>query len=203
MFYIDQYLAVGTDAAAYLVLALSSTLAYVLKLVTGFFGDVDGTDIDIDAGADTFSLLSLLSVLAFLMGFGWMGLVSRVSWSLGPVLSALLATGFGTGLLFGTAFMMNGLRRMTHIPRYSARSALGRTVKVYLTIPPKGQGQGQVEVTVSGRRKVMAAVSASDQIPAFAAARIVDLRKDDVFVVESTDLPRDKSGSTRSGDVVN
>ncbi len=198
MFDLDQYLAVGLDAAMYFVLAIVSTFAYLLKLGLGFIGgddpaglEADGIDAQVD-GVGTFSLFSSLSILAFLMGVGWMGLVSRVNWQFGGLLSACLGAGFGVGLLSGTAGMLYGLRRMAHVPRYQARSALGQTAKVYLTIPPKGQGQGQIEVAVSGRRKIMAAVSTADEIPAFAAARVVDVKKGNVFVVESGDVPRTK-----------
>ncbi len=204
MFDVDQYLAVGTDAGIYFVLAIASTLVYLVKLGLGFVGGADGIDIgvdDVDGAMDSteaFSLFSVLSVLAFLMGVGWMGLVTRMTWGMGTILSGLLATGFGAALLVGTSGMMYGIRRMAHTPRYLARSALGRTAKVYLTIPPKARGQGQIEVTVSGRRRIMAAVTSGEEIPAFTAVRIVDVRKGDVFVVESAEVPRAKPGRARS-----
>lgn len=196
MFEIEQYLDVGFDAAVYFVFAFVATVLYLIKLGLEFFVgsadvdfDLDGAEASMDSGA-AFSLFSVLSVLAFFMGVGWMGLVSRLSWELGGILSALLSTGFGTGLLMLTAGLMYGIRRMTHVPRYEVKSAIGQIGKVYLTIPPKGQGQGQVEVTVSGRRKVMAATSADQEIDAFEPARIVGVKQGGVFVVEHAANPQ-------------
>ncbi len=196
MFEIEQYLEVGVDAAVYFVLSVVATFVYLLKLGLGFFAggtDVDFEAGDVDAAIDStaaFSLFSVLSVLAFFMGVGWMGLACRLTWGVGAVLSAAAATGFGAALLVGTAGLMYSVRRMTHVPRYRVRSAVGMIGKVYLTIPPKGEGQGQIEITVSGRRKVMAAVSSGDKIPAFESARIVGVKQGEVFVVEHGAEPR-------------
>ena len=190
MFELDRYLALGVDAAIYFSLAAIATLLFLLKLAVDlFFG---GTDTDFDAGdvdshldsTAAFTLFSTLSILSFFMGVGWMGLACRVSWGLGPAVSATVSTAFGVALMLLSAGMMHGLRKMTHEPRYEVGTAVGRTATVYLTIPPKGGGQGQIEVTVSGRRKVMQAVSAGGEIPAFAVVRIVGVGDDEVFVVE-------------------
>lgn len=195
MFDVEQYLTVGVDAAVYFVLAVGGTAIYVLKLALGFLGgaEVGFEADDIDAGMDStaaFSLFSVLSVLAFFMGAGWMGLACRLTWGMGAALSAAAATGFGTALLLATAWMMHGVRKMTHMPRYELKSAIGRTGRVYLTIPPKGQGQGQIEITVSGRRKIMAAVSSGDAIPAFESATIVGIKQGEVLVVRQGSVPR-------------
>ena len=196
MFDIEQYMDVGVDAVAYFVLAIVATAVYLIKLGLEFFighadvdFELDGIEDGMDGGA-SFSLFSVLSVLAFFMGVGWMGLACRVSWGLGFILSALLATGFGMSLLLLTAGSMYGLRRMAHVPRYEVKSAIGQVGKVYLTVPPKGQGQGQVEVAVSGRRKVMAAISTDQEIAAFEPARIVGVKAGGVFVVEHAAQPR-------------
>lgn len=197
MFDLDQYLAVGVDAAAYFVVAITSTSAYVLKLGLSLVGGSVEADVaDLDSTA-SFSLFSVLSVLAFLMGASWMGLAGRLNWGLGSLLAGTLATGFGAALMTGSAGLMYAVQRMTHVPRYNLRSAVGRTGTVYLTVPARGQGEGQVEINVSGRRKIVAAVSEDDEIPAFAAARVIGVRKGNVFVLESAELDRAKPG--RSG----
>ena len=83
-----------------------------------------------------------------------------------------------------SAGLMYAVRQMTHEGRYDVKTAIGQTARVYLTIPAKGQGQGQVEVTVSGRRKVLPAMSASDEIPAFTRVTIVDVVGEETYVVE-------------------
>jgi len=190
LFDIDTYLAVGIDAAVYFWLAVVATGLFLVKLgFEFFFGDVDG---DLDADIDdphmdstgAFTFFSVLSLLAFFMGVGWMGLAARVSWGLGGFASAAASTFFGIALMMLSSGLMYAVRQMTQVARYDLQTAVGHTGKVYLSIPAKGGGQGQVEVTVSGRRKVLSAVSQGEAIPPFAAVRIVDVRDDEVFIVE-------------------
>ncbi len=78
----------GSDAAAYFVMAIVGTSLFLLRLALSFFGmdgDTDGA-LDADGGTDAaFSLFSVLSILAFFMGAGWMGLACRVDWGRSPV----------------------------------------------------------------------------------------------------------------------
>ena len=186
MFDLDQY---GSDVTVYLWLAIVSTLLYLVKLGLDLFvGDsdvpTDPTDLDADLGdAAGFTLISVLSVLAFLMGAGWMGLAGRVSWGFGAVAAGLAAPAFGLAMMFFSAGLMYAVSRMVHMPRYNAKTVLGQTGRVYLTVPAKGAGRGQVEVVVSGRLKVMDAVSAGDEIPAFAPVTVASVRDDGVFVL--------------------
>lgn len=190
LFDINTYLAVGIDAAVYFWLAVIATGLFLVKLgFEFFFGDVDG---DLDADIDdphmdstgAFTFFSVLSLLAFFMGVGWMGLAARVSWGLGAFASAASATFFGIALMMLSSGLMYAVRQMTQVARYDLQTAVGHTGKVYLSIPARGGGQGQVEVTVSGRRKVLSAVSQGEAIPPFAAVKIVDVRDDEVFIVE-------------------
>lgn len=186
---LDRYVAIGIDATIYLFLAVTATLLFLVRMgLQFFFGEVGAhLDADIDAHTDStgaFELFSLLSVLAFFMGVGWMGLACRVNWGLGSAISAVSATAFGLSLMGLSAGLMYAVRQMTHEGRYDVKTAIGQTAKVYLTIPARGQGQGQVEVTVSGRRKVMPAMSTKDEIPAFTRVTIVDVAGEETYVVE-------------------
>lgn len=197
MFDLDTYLAIGVDATIYFVLAIIATALFLIKLgLQLFFGDMDA---DIDADFDdidgahhadstgAFTFFSILSLLAFFMGVGWMGLAARISWGLGGALSAVAATGFGIVLMLISSGLMYLVRRMSEEGEYDAQTAVGTTARVYLTIPAKGGGRGQIETTVSGRRKVMAAVTKGESIPAFAAVKVVGLRDDGVFIVEQAE----------------
>ena len=55
---------------------------------------------------------------------------------------------------------------------------------VYLTIPQRGKGHGQVEVSVSGRKKILRALSVKDEIAAFADVKVLEVRDDQTLVVE-------------------
>ena len=85
-----------------------------------------------------------------------------------------------SGLMFLT-------RRFNRTIEYDLQTSIGRTGRVYLTIPATGGGRGQVEVDVSGRRKILDAVSNGDKIAQFASVRIVAVRDDNTLIVENVD----------------
>lgn len=177
-------LALGYDAAVYLVMAVLGTLLFLIRLGFTYFGG-DGGDFDVDADFDSdasFSFLSVLSILAFFMGAGWMGLACRLDWNLGRLTSSLIAAGFGFTMMLGASGLSYWARRLDQSIEYDLRTAVGRIGRVYLTIPEKGQGHGQVEVSVSGRRKVVRAISAGPRFEAFTDVKILDARDDETLV---------------------
>jgi len=180
------------DVALYLFMALVGTVFFVLRLlITLFFGG-DGGDLDGDLGdvgdADSaFSLFSLLSILAFFMGAGWMGLTCRIDWDLGQVASAFAAAGFGTVLMVAASGMMAFARSLNQTVEYDLNTAVGHTATVYMSIPERGQGRGQIKVTVSGRLKTLDAISEGPKISEFQSVKVLSVRDDGTFIVEAVD----------------
>jgi hypothetical protein len=183
----------GADAAAYLLMALVGTLLFLIRLGFAMFGGGEGdfdVDVDADAGVQSdvsFTLFSVLSILAFFMGAGWMGLACRLDWELGRLTSSLLSAGFGFVMMMAASGMAYATRRLNREIEYDVRTAIGKTCRVYLTIPAKGEGHGQVEVSVSGRKKILRAISAGPEVAAFADVKVLDVRDDETLVVEPTD----------------
>jgi hypothetical protein len=176
---------VGYDAAVYLVMAVGGTLLFLLRLGFSYFGGDAGDDFGMDADVDSdgaFGFLSVLSILGFFMGAGWMGLACRLDWELGRLVSSLISAGFGFAMMMFASWMSYQARRLNQTIDYDLKTAVGRTGRVYLTIPAKGEGHGQVEVTVSGRRKVVRAVSAGPRLEAFTDVTIVESRDDETLV---------------------
>ena len=172
------------------MMALVGTTFFLLRLLIALFfggdGDVDG-DLADSGGDGAFSLFSLLSILAFFMGAGWMGLTCRVDWQLGSMVSALAATGFGFALMVMASGMMAFARKLSRSVEYDLSTAVGRVANVYMTVPAKGEGKGQIQVSVSGRLKTLDAVSSGPKISQFSSAKVIDVRDDGTFVVEPAD----------------
>jgi hypothetical protein len=178
----------GADAVVYAVMALTGTLLFVLRLVMALFaGDGGDADTDVDAAVDSdaaFSLFSLLSILAFFMGAGWMGLACRLDWDLGRLVSSLISAGFGFVMMLAAAGLSYGARRLNREIGYDVATAIGHTGRVYLTVPARGTGHGQVEISVSGRKKVLRAQSTGPEIAAFQDVCVVEVRDDGTLIVE-------------------
>jgi hypothetical protein len=175
--------------SAFWVMALGGTILYVIKiglvLLGGDSGDGDlGGDGDMDHGSgDTFAVFSLQSVLAFFMGTGWMGLAALNEWMLSPIATFFLSVGFGISLMMLNAVLMFGVHKLNKEVHYDIKSSIGHIGKVYLVIPKKGEGMGQVEIEVSGRHMVMKAVSEGDEIASEKMVVVTDVRDGQIMVV--------------------
>ena len=177
--------ALGGDAVTYSAMALVGTILFLLRLALAMFGDVIGDfEVDVDSGTDaSFTLFSLLSVMAFIMGTGWMGLACRFDWGLGRPVSVVIAVGFGVAMMFLASGLMYMTRTLNRTVTYDVQTAVGKTARVYMTVPAKDAGQGQVQVTVSGRLMTLEAVSDGPALEAFSEATVVGVRDDQTLIV--------------------
>lgn len=180
----------AADTVIYFWLAMIATGLFVIRLVLMLlFGVDDGMDIDtvddVDVDHGGLGLFSIFSILSFMMGAGWMGLFARMEWGLGTFTTSLCALGFGTVLLLMAAFMLNYIRSLHQSGTYDINSAVGKIGKVNLTIPQGGSGAGEVQVTVSGRQKVLPAKTRIDQpIESFTTVRILEIEGGHTLIVE-------------------
>jgi len=186
--FFDTIFSTFSDSTVYFMLASVGTVLFLLRMGLMLFAGVGDFDVDADVDADVgdagFGLFSLLSILAFMMGTGWMGLACRHEWNLGTGITVIIATGFGFALMFASSAAMFQMRKMNQAGRYDMSEAVGKVGKVYLRIPAKGQGAGEVEIDVGGRRSTVPAVSAGEAIDSFASCKVVELRGDGVLIVE-------------------
>lgn len=181
----------GTDAFIYFGMAIVGTAFFLLRLGLSLFHGAD-SDFDIDSAIDSdvsFSFFSVLSILAFFMGAGWMGLACRFDWDLARLPSSMIATGFGIVMMLLASGLTYLTRKLNKESSYDVRTALGKTGRVYLKLPAKGQGYGQVELSVSGRRKILSAMSNGAEIATYSDVRVVDIRDDETIIVESLNNP--------------
>lgn len=173
--------------------ALAGTTVFVLRLILMLLGFV-GHDIapDFHAGAgdahhgdssDAFKLLSIQSISAFLMGFGWGGLGAFVGSDMGPVRSTLVGLAVGIGMMWLLAKLLRSMNRLESTGNISIDAAVGLEGAVYLSIPAKGGGKGQVRITVEERDRIYNAVSDGDELPTGARARILRANPDNTVTV--------------------
>jgi len=144
--------------------AICATVLQAFMLLGVMFGGAP----DLDHGADFsdsptdvasgIKLVSMRVIVAFAIGFGWAGVLAlREGW---PLAQATLAA-FGSGLVFMA--LVYGAMRMLFSMRDDGTldygNAVGLTGKVYVTIPPRRGGVGQIELMLQGRLITAQAVS--------------------------------------------
>jgi hypothetical protein len=125
-----RLVALGTDVTIYFIMGLMATLLFMIRLAISLFAGSDPDfDIDADIGdaGSGFTFFSTLSILAFFMGAGWMGVACRVDWHLSGLPSAAIASGFGFGMMLLASGLMYLTRRLNRTVRYDPSTAVGRT----------------------------------------------------------------------------
>jgi len=139
-------------------IAIVSGVVLLLQMaltLIGADGDLDG----MDAGetGDT-GLFSIRTVGAFFTGFGWTG-VSMLLNGYGLGASTFAATVAGLVFLGMVFYLMRYMFSLREEGTLDYSNAVGEVGNVYLPIPPKRKGIGQIEVLVQGRMRTVRAVT--------------------------------------------
>ncbi len=157
-------------------------------------GDVD-VDLDVDADVDlgteveagdsthAFTLLSVQSVAAFLMGFGWGGLGGLLGFEWTFPMSLLLGVAFGAGLVWLLGLLMKAMYDLQSSGNINIHDAIGVEGVVYTNVPALGAGRGQVRVVVNERARFYNAVSDGEAIVTSSAIRVVRVNEDQTLTV--------------------
>ena len=150
--------------SVYWFFAVIGSSVFVIQFLLTILGfDHDGVDVDgdgeisfgehADSGLGDFHVFSVRSIVAFVMFFGWVGILwGHYGW-LG-FLGALL---LGGGMMFVTAFILLGMLKMQQESNIGSKDIVGCSGIVYLRIPKNEQGK--VTVTVAERTREIKAVA--------------------------------------------
>ena len=169
-------------------IGIATSLVMVLQLVLMIFGmdgHSDAADaIDPDADHSGGGVLSVRTITAFFVGFGWTGAGAIESGlELAPAL--LLATLVGGAFMAGILFLMRALYGLRYSGTLDYRNAVGVIGTVYLRVPAAMVGPGQVEVLVQGRMVIAQAFTRSDsELPNRSRVKVVDLMDQNTLLVE-------------------
>ena len=191
-------------ALLFTIPALMGTAIFLLKLgmmtLAGLGGDVDAdvaADIDVDVDADVdlghdvesgdsteaFKLLSIQSVAAFLMGFGWGGVGGLLGFEWGFPMSLLLGVAFGGALVWLLGILMKAMYDLQSSGNVHIEDAVGTDGVVYANVPARGDGRGQVRVVIDERARIYNAVSDGDALDTGSRIRVVRVNDDRTLTV--------------------
>jgi len=191
----------GGNAALFGVTAVIGTLFFlgrtVLMLVAGdadmhhdlgFDADVghaDGSDLGDHTDSSTaFKILSIQAIAAFLMGFGWGGLGVVRGWGM-PVLAGIgVGVVTGSGMMWILGKLLAWIARMQSSGTLSMESALFEEGVVYVTVPERRLGRGEVRVVVNDRMQYYPAVTDGAALDSQTTVRITAINEDHTLTVE-------------------
>ena len=174
----------------YYYIALFATILFIIKMSVFmlFGGDTEvSADFNTETDTDTsFSFLSFQSVLAFFMGFGWMGYAALKQFNL-PQLTALLSA-LAVGLLFmaGSAWLMLWARKLEKTVKKDKNTAIGKIGKAYTNFDENGNGK--VEIEIAGQLTIVDAQNAVDMpIKSFDRIKVIGVKGDILQVIKDTE----------------
>lgn len=147
----------------------------------GFDGHGGGS---VDHGDADLKLLSVQGVLAFLMGFGWVGLLVVSSTRTQLVVALAAAVAAGSVCMYAMARVMSAMKRLQSSGNVSAKSAVGGFGTVYVGVPAGGEGTGQVTVVIDQKQRTYNAVTAGDKIARDARVRVIGVQGQNTLMVE-------------------
>ena len=169
----------------YYYVAIFSTILFILKLI--LFATVGGDSevaADFNSEVDTdcsFNFISIQSVIAFFMGFGWMGYASLAQFSLSQLITFALAFVVGVIFMFVTAYLMFLIKKLEKKVEKNKSTALNQVGKAYTKFEP--QGLGQVEIEVNGQLSIAQAKNETDEeINSFELIRVTKVVDDVLYI---------------------
>ncbi len=187
----------STELKFFYGIGIISTFTLIVQAVLMMIGGDggDGADVDVDT-PDTdglgehpsdLNVLSVKTIIAFFMGFGWMGVIClENNYSL--ELTILLSSTVGLIFLSMIYYLMKSLYGLRDSGNIHYKNAIGHIANVYIPIPPNRSGAGQVELMVQGRVRFVSAFTPSTQkINSNTRVKVVDIIDPATLLVEPID----------------
>ncbi len=117
--------------------------------IDGVFGDNDISETPDSFGLDGLRILTVRGIIAFLVVFGWVGIV-LTSANVPTLITVPVAAICGFFMMVFLAFLMKLVLKLRSDGNIDIRNAIGTAGKVYLTIPPKRTAEGKVQLMLQG-----------------------------------------------------
>jgi hypothetical protein len=166
--------------------ALAGTAVFVLRVVLMVVGvsEMDGTD-SFDSthvghahhGSHSdalFEIISINSVTAFFMMFGWIGLTCYAQFSLGATPSIMIALLVGILCMYITTYLFRWARKFTSPGgTFNIKNTVGQNAKVYQRIPADGRGRITIDMPDSMTHEIDAIAEDGKEIDSFKSVKVV------------------------------
>ena len=163
-------------------------------------GDIDISGLDTDVNGDVcpqgdadmnvhvhgdftpLKLFTVQGIVAFFAVSGWVS-IAAISGGMPPFLGLPLGVIAGFFAMYGIAKLIQLSRKLVENGTVDFRNAIGENATVYIPIPPNGEGEGKVTLTLQGRFMECEAVSYSREVlKTGTQVRVTDLNGETLVV---------------------
>lgn len=175
----------------------SSLVLFIQMIVILFGGSFDLPDFDLDTGSGGGAgMFSVRGIGAFFTGFGWTG-ASALDLGHSLPIALLSATLVGAVTLTLFVLLMRWLHSLRSDGTMDYSNALNQIGSVYVPIPPRREGLGQIEVLVQDRMTTVRALTDNDtRIGNRTAVKVVELVDERTLLVETLSPKSEDSPNT-------
>lgn len=171
----------------FIFISIFSTVLYILKTVifmaTG--GDTE-VNADFDTMTDTdasFSFLSVQSLLAFFMGFGWSGLAAIQQFNATKSIAIIVAFVIGLIFMYMSAYLMCSIKKLNKTIKKDINELVNKQGRTYTSFPPKGEGQ--IEIVYNNKLSILDALNSSDEkIDSFTQIKVEKTENNKIYIVK-------------------
>ena len=159
----DFYMDYDPAMRTFVGLGAVSSIVLFLQMIIILIG---GSDLDFELGevgeGGATGIFSIRSIGSFFTGFGWTGAMFLQNGH-SVVVATLAGALVGSLILAGFLGLMSWLHGFKTDGTVNYKNAVGNVGTVYIPIPPKRKGMGQIQVDVQGRLSTVDAVSDSEE----------------------------------------
>lgn len=171
---------------SYYYIAVFATLLFIVKLA--FFIIAGGADTEVFADFNTetetdtsFNFISVQSLLAFLMGFGWMGYAALKQFKMGEISSIIVSLITGVIFMLLSSGLMFMLKKLEKNVKKDITSAINKVGKAYTKFEP--HSTGQIEIDINDQLMVIDAINDTDtEINSFEGIRVVKAENNKLYI---------------------
>ena len=173
----------------YWMIALPSSLFFVIILVTTFIaGDVDGEVGDVDAdiegdGGIGFQFFTLKNLVGFFTIFAWTG-IACIDAGCRPAITVGASALAGLAMMTIMASIFHFMGKLSDDGTLLMQNAVGGIGEVYLTIQPKRNGFGKVQINVQGSIRTLQAMTDDEaELATGTVVRVKEIINDQILLV--------------------
>ena len=144
-------------------------------------GDVD-MNVHVHGDLSPLRLFTIQGIVAFFAVSGWVS-IAAISGGMPPFLGLPLGIIAGFFAMYGIAKLIQLSRKLVENGTVDFRNAIGEAATVYIPIPPNGEGEGKVTLTLQGRFMECDAVSfGRETLTTGTQVRVTDLNGEALVV---------------------
>ena len=167
-------------------ISIVSSIIFAFQLLITLLGFDSGADVEVgEADLDAeFSLFSLRSIVAFMLFFGWTGVMVLNNGGT-PTRAITLGAIAGTIAMIVIAYLLYHMYKMEESGTVSLLSTIGKEGEVYIPIPSKLNGKGKVQIEVENKLMELVAVTNQEKISTGSKVKVLDVLEKNVLLVEA------------------